>query len=123
MLGLLSLTLIAQPYTVRVDASSTNIPTTFSTASTSRILQNIPFANSAFIDNTQIAGELVVNCQASNTVAPSNSSQQNLFIQANQAWVVDHPYFNGNGPASCFIRSNTGSAITTGIFVLTLTGG
>ncbi len=106
----------ANVYTVRIDASATNIPTSFSTASTSKVLAGVRSMVSILIDNRS-ATEVAVNCSAGPTTAPSDSTNNNIYVATLQRWAID----NANLSGTCYIRS-MGSAITTGVVVITVTG-
>lgn len=94
-----------------VDASSVNVPASFSTSAASKVLSGFKNMSALSIDNWT-ASNLVVNCAfSSQTEAPSNSSSLNLYVKANSVkWWDGYPLSN-----QCFVRGETG-AITTGKF-------
>lgn len=107
----------AAPHSQRIDSSSTNIPTAFSSASTSKLanITGVLGPKILCVDNRS-AVEVAVNCSGatSNTV-PSDSASSNVYVNATQAACFDSPMVKG----TCYIRS-MGSAISSGIVVVTL---
>lgn len=103
---------------VRIISSATNIPTSFGTGSDSLVLSAVRNAKTILIDNRG-TGEIAVNCHAQSSSAPSNSSAQNIYVAGSSAVSIDNAFPNG----ACFIRSMTGSAITTGTVVIMVVGG
>ena len=100
---------------VRVDSSSSNIPTSFTTASTSKIIANAKGGIRGVYAFSTAATAIVLNCSAGADTAPSDTSPQNLYIPASGALAID------NWPVSgvCYIRSD-GSAISSGKLYLML---
>lgn len=107
---------VADVYTVRINSATTNIPTAFGQGSNSLVLQNIRNMRGVYIEN-RTAGEIAVNCSTSSGKTPS--SQQDIYVNAASAWSIGDA---GLGNA-CYIRSNTGSAITSAVVVITAVGG
>mgnify|MGYP003479587449 FL=1 len=102
---------------VKIDASATNVPTTYSTASTSRVLVTTQRGVGLLVDNRS-ASPIAVNCAHFNTsTAPSSditTVRTNLFVPGNASLGVDNVGFS----TQCFLRSDSGSAITSGIIVI-----
>lgn len=102
---------------VRIDTSVNTIPTTYSTASTSLVLQGVRQARTMVVDNRQ-ASEVAVNCSAGPNTAPSNTGSNVVYVAGSTAWVLDAVNLSGY----CYVRSNSGSAITSGIVQICLEG-
>jgi hypothetical protein len=98
-----------------VNSASTNIPSTFANGNGSLILTGIRNVTSILVDNRTL-GEVAVNCSS---VAPPSSDTNSFFVNAQNAWAIDDALLGG----TCWLRSNTGSAITNGVVVVTVIGG
>jgi hypothetical protein len=105
-------------YCKRIDTSSTNIPTAFSSASTSKVitgLGSLGFEHFKILNDT--SSRLAITLTDVDSGVPDSSTTVNTsqdFIASTSTefkddiWVYDTVY----------IRSDTGSAITSGIVVL-----
>lgn len=105
-------------FSVRVNAASTNIPTAFSTSSASRVLTGVRNLRAILIDN-RTSSEIAINCQATSAAAPSDTAFTNMYVAGTSQIAIDDAFLND----TCYIRSMTGSAITTGTFVIMAVGG
>lgn len=107
----------ARPHSQRIDSSSTNIPTSYTSASTSKMtnLTGIRNPQTICIDNRS-ATEVAVNCSVATNTVPSDTSANNIYVNATNAACIDNAQLN----ADCYIRS-MGSAISSGIVVVTVT--
>jgi hypothetical protein len=117
-LALLAVPVFADVACVRVDTSVTNLPTTFSTSAASLVIQGVRNARGFLVDN-RIGSELAINCSSSATTAPASTGSNVFYVNGSNAWVIDNSYSTGN----CYVRSNTGSVITTGVFQICIIGG
>lgn len=104
-------------YSVRVDASVNNIPTAFSTAAGSKVIQGVPNVRSILIDNRS-SSEIAVNCQSGSTTAPTTQTA-NIYVAGTTQVAIDNAYLN----TTCYIRSMTGGAISSGTVAIMLVGG
>lgn len=117
VLLLLASPAFANLFCVRVNAASNNIPTAFSTGAASLVLQGVRQPTAVFVEN-RTTSEIAINCSASATSAPAATGSNVLYVNASNAWAIDSTYLTGN----CYIESNTGSAITTGVVQICLSG-
>ena len=108
-----------QEWCKRIDTSSTNITTAFSGygaisfgGNTIKRITGVDFVNFS-------AKEVAVNCSASSTTAPSDTSAYNLYANPNFGFGTNVNAVQGK---YCFIRSMAGSDITTGIVIVCVTG-
>ncbi len=106
----------AQIYSVTIDTSASNIPTSYTTASTSRVLRNIPNVRGILVINGA-STMLAIYCGADGTV-PSDTSTNNIYAPASGGLAIDQTYLG----STCFVRS-TGSAISSGTVTIMLIGG
>lgn len=106
----------ATPYSKRIDTSSSNIPTSFSSASTSKLanLTGLTSPKIIYIDNRS-GTEVAVNCSSATGTVPSDTSANNIYVDTLTKVVLDNP----GTKADCYIRS-MGSAISSGIVVVTV---
>lgn len=108
----------------RIDASVNNLATTFSTSASSLILSGVRQARGLLVDN-RIASEIAVNCSSSSTVAPSNSASGTLFVAGAVSSVPTQWHIIGEGvtlSGNCYVRTNTGSPVSSGIYQICLIG-
>jgi len=113
----------AKPCSVVINAATVNIPTTYATVAASRkdfrtCLSQVSGGGGV----SALAGRVAIKCTGSMT-APADESEgtpssYSIPIEADGYVILDDA---GMGPV-CYIRSLTGSAITTGIVTLTLKG-
>ena len=108
----------ANVYSVRINASTSNIPTAFSTSAASLVLQGVLRVSGIVIDN-RTSTEIAVNCSGNASVAPSSTSNNNIYV-ANGTIMSLPVATNLNGV--CYVQS-MGSAITSGIVNIYLIGG
>lgn len=94
---------------VRIVTSSTNIPANFALTSDSLIIQNAAKGMRGVYVINGASTAVVLNCSASASVVPSNTSPQNIYVPATGAIALD------NWPTTgvCYIKSD-GSAISSG---------
>jgi hypothetical protein len=113
----------AIPYTVRIDASVKNIGTSFASYGQ---LYGVSIRNpqSIFIDNRTTSSEIAVNC-ATAGVQPNDNGlgtdgiDHNFYVAGSEAWAFSTPSITSN----CWVRSMTGSTLSSGVFVIIVTGG
>lgn len=98
----------------RIDASSTNIPASFTTASTSLKINHVPGANGVYVINNT-SHVLVVNLTGSATSAPADASSKNIYVPENGTLSLD----NWDSDGICFVRGDT-EAITEGVVYIML---
>lgn len=114
---LLTIPAFAKVTSARIDTSSTNITIHFNGTNGLVPLASMQVIKSAMIDNRS-ASEIVVNCSTTSGTVPSDSSQYNVYIAANEAWVFpDDSLF----ASACYIRSFSGT-ISSGIIVISAVG-
>lgn len=111
----------AQVFTARIDASSTNIPTSYAGSHGAVVFPggNPKVIDALMIDGTGLASEVNVDCNTTANVAPADADGHVVDVQAGLTWAL--PDFTGLGNA-CYVRSLTGSAISTGILIITVIG-
>ena len=99
------------PVSANINAATNNIPTAFSTAAGSNIMNGLSGANSYShcMALNQTSGMISI-CFSPIGVTPSSSSTARLYLEPNQgaAW-DDLPIFDG-----CYIQSESGSTLSTG---------
>lgn len=100
----------ADVFSAKVNAASANIPTSYSTGAASLILTGIRSFRTLIVDN-RTTHAVTLNCSVGVATAPSDDSNKNIYVNGSSMIAIDAGNF-GNG---CFIRSDTGSAITTGV--------
>lgn len=107
----------AAVFSVRVDASSAAIPQAFSTSSASKVISGVPNVRTIIVDN-RTEGEVAINCGSGANTAPT-SNTANIYVGGNSQVAIDNAYLN----TTCYVKSMTGSNISSGILVLMLIGG
>jgi hypothetical protein len=90
----------------KVDAATNNIPTSFSTAAGSQVLTGLTFPTELCIVN-ETAGRIGINNQTSSGSAPTGTSH---YLPANSFACFDKRFAR-----RVFVRSDTGSAISSGV--------
>ena len=103
---------------VRVDASTSNIPTSFSSGATSQVITGVLRVRSVLIDNRS-SSEIAINCSTGATVVPADTANTNMYVAGTSQIAIDDALTGG----TCYIRSMTGSPISTGTLVIMLVGG
>lgn len=107
----------ADIFSVSVTPASSNIPTSFSAASTSRVIQNISNVRAILVNNGT-SSPVAVNCSYRGNFVPTNTDVHNIYVAAGGAVAIDQAYLAG----TCYVRS-MGSVINSGVFQLMLVGG
>jgi len=114
---MLAMPAFGQVFSVRVDASINNIPTSYS-GTNGQVLTGMTQIVSVLIDNRS-GSEVAMNCTGGTSLpVPADSSIHNVYANTLETWAID----NSNGGNICYLRSMSGTAITTGIVVITATG-
>jgi hypothetical protein len=112
-LGLaIALPAFADVYTVRLDASDVTITGSFRVIDGLDSIRNIR----AILVKNRNADEVAINCSTSSGKTPSNT--HNIYVDATETWAIDDASL-GN---ACFIKSQSGDDIDTGIVVITVVG-
>lgn len=105
-----------QVFSVRIDSSSTNIPSSFGTGSDSLVLQGIRSQTGMLVDNRS-SSAVVVNCSFGPTAAPADNSNHNIYVNAESTIAIDSANLSG----TCYVRGETGT-VSTGVVVLMAVG-
>jgi hypothetical protein len=109
-------------YSFRIDASSSNIPTTYSSASTSLITTALGAIGHTHIKISNETDSRIAICNTdSDSGVPSSDPVTNPYQMYTPDNIIEwkdslHIYSN------IYIRSDTGSAITSGILVIEVWG-
>lgn len=108
----------AIPQTKRIGASVTNIPTTFSRNEGSLVISEFVKPTLLIADN-RTSTEIELNCAHKGAAdVPTASEGKSYWVNANITLVLDNPRIKGD----CYIRSASGSAISSGTFIITVDG-
>lgn len=107
---------------VRIDASSTSIPTSFAGTNGYVALAHLSLINTVTLNNRG-SNEVVGNCSSLTQTPPDDNSLQNFYVAPGESWTLVNfvPYGSLSFGKYCYIRSFSGT-ITTGIFVFSTTG-
>ena len=117
----------ANTFSVRIDASVSNIGTSFNGTYPQLAITLPRNPQSVFVDNRSTGSEIAVNCASVSGVPADNgvwvdqglSLDDNIYVAGGEAWSISAPGITNK----CYVRSMTGSTLTSGIYVLTITGG
>lgn len=105
-------------FSARIDFSVTNVSSSFAGANSAISLPGIRRIKSIQADNSRSSNELVLNCNTTPGVVPSNSSLSNIPIAPGET--ISTPDDIG-GNTACYIRTFSGTA-STGIFTIIVNG-
>lgn len=103
----------AATFTKRIDASSFNITGTFKKITFTKSPRSI----TGVCINNRAASEVVVNCTGTSTAAASTDTSD-YPVAAGEAWCVD----NADEGNWCWIKTQAGGTLSTGIVVLKVKG-
>lgn len=106
----------ADVISVRIDAASTNIPSSFS-GNNAPILQGVRNMKT-IVAFTTAGAQLVLNCSAGVSAAPVDADTHNIYIPATGSVVIDNANLAGN----CWVRGDAGT-VSTGKLYLMVIGG
>lgn len=106
----------ANIFSVRVDASVTNIGTSFADSSASRVIQGVRNVRGLIAWSTTTA-PIVINCSYPATVVPSDTDSHNVYLPGGGTIAIDDVGLDG----TCYIRSDA-SGVTVGKLYLMLKG-
>lgn len=114
---LVSFPLFAKQSSARIDTSSTNITVNFNGTNGFVPLASMQQIQVLQVDN-RTATEIAVNCSTVSGTAPSDTSTNNVYINAGQTWSTGYGELMAS---ACYVRSMSGT-ISSGVIVVSVGG-